>query len=90
MACRRFSQLTNFQRTLQFQNGKLCYNSTKQILRGILVENRKKSDIAIGKNMAYMRTKFSLTQKDIAQVVGVNVSTYNHYELGTDVHLYQL
>lgn len=37
-----------------------------------------------------MRTKFSLTQKDIAQVVGVNVSNYKHYELWTDVHHYQL
>ena len=45
------------------------------------MENRRKSDIAIGKNMADMRSKFSLTQKEIAQVVGVNVSTYNHYEL---------
>ena len=32
--------------------------------------------------MADMRSKFSLTQKDISQVVGVNVSTYKHYELG--------
>ena len=46
------------------------------------MENRRKSDIAIGKNMANMRSKFNLTQKDIAQVVGVNVSTYKHYELG--------
>lgn len=46
------------------------------------MENRRKSDIAIGKNMADMRSKFSLTQKDVAQVVGVNVSTYKHYELG--------
>ena len=46
------------------------------------MENRRKSDIAIGKNMADMRNKFNLTQKDIAQVVGVNVSTYKHYELG--------
>ena len=46
------------------------------------MENRRKSDIAIGKNMADMRSKFSLTQKEIAHVVGVNVSTYKHYELG--------
>ena len=46
------------------------------------MENRRKSDIAIGKNMADMRSKFNLTQKDISQVVGVNVSTYKHYELG--------
>lgn len=46
------------------------------------MENRRKSDIAIGKNMADMRSKFNLTQRDIAQVVGVNVSTYKHYELG--------
>lgn len=46
------------------------------------MENRRKSNIAIGKNMADMRSKFSLTQKDISQVVGVNVSTYKHYELG--------
>lgn len=46
------------------------------------MENRRKSDVAIGKNMADMRSKFNLTQKEIAQVVGVNVSTYKHYELG--------
>lgn len=46
------------------------------------MENRRKSNIAIGKNMADMRSKFSLTQKDISQIVGVNVSTYKHYELG--------
>ncbi len=46
------------------------------------MEKRRKSDIAIGKNMADMRNKFNLTQKEIAQVVGVNVSTYKHYELG--------
>lgn len=46
------------------------------------MEKRRKSDIAIGKNMADMRSKFNLTQKDISQVVGVNVSTYKHYELG--------
>lgn len=60
----------------------ICYNGIKKILGGILVENRRKSDIAIGKNMADIRSKFNLTQKDIAQVVGVNVSTYKHYELG--------
>lgn len=60
----------------------VCYNGIKKISGGILVENRIKSNIAIGKNMADMRSKFSLTQKDIAQVVGVNVSTYKHYELG--------
>lgn len=46
------------------------------------MEKRRKSDIAIGKNMADMRNKFNLTQKKVAQVVGVNVSTYKHYELG--------
>lgn len=46
------------------------------------MENRRKSDIGIGKNMADMRSKFSLTQKNIAQVLGVNISTYKHYELG--------
>jgi DNA-binding helix-turn-helix protein len=60
----------------------VCYNGIKKISGGILVENRRKSNIAIGKNMADMRSKFSLTQKDISQVVGVNVSTYKHYELG--------
>lgn len=49
---------------------------------GILAEKRRKSDIVIGKNMADMRNKFNLTQKEVAQVVGVNVSTYKHYELG--------
>lgn len=60
----------------------VCYNGIKKILGGILVENRRKSNIAIAKNMADMRSKFSLTQKEIARVVGVNVSTYKHYELG--------
>lgn len=60
----------------------VCYNGIKKISGGILVENRRKSNIAIGKNMADMRSKFSLTQKDISQVVVVNVSTYKHYELG--------
>lgn len=60
----------------------ICYNGIINIIGGIFVENRRKSDIAIGKNMADMRSKFNLMQKDIAQVVGVNVSTYKHYELG--------
>lgn len=67
---------------LCFKMENVCYNGIKKILGGILVENRRKSDVAIGKNMADMRSKFSLTQKEIAQVVGVNVSTYKHYELG--------
>ena len=41
----------------------VCYNGIKKILGGILVENRRKSDVAIGKNMADMRSKFNLTQK---------------------------
>ena len=59
----------------------VCYNGVREN-RGILVEKQRKSDIAIGKNMADMRNKFDLTQKEVAQVVGVNVSTYKHYELG--------
>ena len=54
------------------------------------MEKRRKSDIAIGKNMADMRNKFNLTQKEVAQVVGVNVSTYKHYELGDRATLYKI
>jgi transcriptional regulator with XRE-family HTH domain len=39
-------------------------------------------DITIGKNMSELRKKFNLTQKEICAVVGVNASTYKHYELG--------
>ena len=46
------------------------------------MENRRESDIAIGKNIAEIRKKANLTQKEISQVVGVNTSTYKHYELG--------
>lgn len=46
------------------------------------MEKRKPMDITIGLNMAKLRKQFNLTQKEICFVVGVNASTYKHYELG--------
>lgn len=46
------------------------------------MEKRRTSDIVIGSNITNMRKKFNLTQKEVAQVLGVNLSTYKHYELG--------
>lgn len=46
------------------------------------MENRKSIDVTIGKNMAELRKQFNLTQAEICGVVGVNCSTYKHYELG--------
>lgn len=46
------------------------------------MEKRKPMDITIGNNMANIRKEFNLTQKEICEVVGVNCSTYKHYELG--------
>lgn len=46
------------------------------------MEKRKLMDITIGLNMSKLRKQFNLTQKEICFVVGVNASTYKHYELG--------
>ena len=46
------------------------------------MEKRKPMDITIGSNMNKLRKQFNLTQREICSVVGVNTSTYNHYELG--------
>ena len=46
------------------------------------MEKRKTMDITIGTNMSKLRKQFNLTQKEICSVVGVNTSTYKHYELG--------
>lgn len=46
------------------------------------MEKRKTMDITIGNNMSSLRKRFQLTQKEICSVVGVNCSTYKHYELG--------
>ena len=46
------------------------------------MEKRKPMDITIGSNMSKLRKKFNLTQREICSVVGVNASTYKHYELG--------
>lgn len=46
------------------------------------MENRKAMDVTIGKNMAELRKQFNLTQAEVCKVVGVNCSTYKHYELG--------
>ncbi len=46
------------------------------------MEKRKPMDITIGFNMSKLRKQFNLTQREICSVVGVNASTYKHYELG--------
>ena len=46
------------------------------------MEKRKPMDVTIGKNMSKLRKQFNLTQREICSVVGVNTSTYKHYELG--------
>ena len=46
------------------------------------MENRKPIDVTIGTNMSKLRKQFNLTQRKICSVVGVNTSTYKHYELG--------
>lgn len=46
------------------------------------MEKRKQMDITIGSNMSKLIKKFNLTQREICSVVGVNASTYKHYELG--------
>lgn len=46
------------------------------------MEKRKPMDITIGSNMNKLRKQFNLTQREICSVVGVNASTYKHYELG--------
>ena len=46
------------------------------------MEKRKPMDITIGSNMNKLRKQFNLTQREICSVVGVNTSTYKHYELG--------
>ena len=39
-------------------------------------------DVTVGTNMSKLRKQFNLTQREICSVVGVNTSTYKHYELG--------
>jgi len=46
------------------------------------MEKRKSIDITIGTNMGKLRKQFNLTQREICSIVGVNTSTYRHYELG--------
>lgn len=46
------------------------------------MEKRKQMDITICSNMSKLRKQFNLTQREICSVVGVNASTYKHYELG--------
>ena len=46
------------------------------------MEKRKSIDVTIGTNMSKLRKQFNLTQREICSVVGVNMSTYKHYELG--------
>ncbi len=46
------------------------------------MEKRKPMDITIGINLSRLRRKFNLTQREICSAVGVNASTYKHYELG--------
>ena len=42
------------------------------------MRNKEKDtiNIVIGKNMAELRAKFNLSQKEICQVIGVNRNTY--------------
>ena len=46
------------------------------------MENRKQMDIIIGNNMAAIRKNREYKQREICQVLGMNASTYKHYELG--------
>lgn len=46
------------------------------------METRKLLDVTIGNNMAELRKKSNFTQAEVCSVVGVNCSTYKHYELG--------
>ena len=46
------------------------------------MEKRNPIDVTIGTNMSILRKQFNLTQRDICSVIGVNTSTYKHYELG--------
>ena len=46
------------------------------------MENRKQMDIIIGNNMAAIRKSREYKQREICQVLGMNASTYKHYELG--------
>lgn len=48
------------------------------------MRNKEKDiiNIVIGKNMAELRGKFNLSQKEICQVIGVNRNTYKDYEIG--------
>lgn len=60
----------------------LCYNRFKKELGDNSMKKRKSIDVTIGTNMSKLRKQFNLTQKEICSVVGVNTSTYKHYELG--------
>lgn len=46
------------------------------------MEKRKLIDVTIGANMSKLRKQLNLTQREICSIVGVNTSTYKHYELG--------
>lgn len=46
------------------------------------MEKRKPMNITIGFNMSKLRKQLNLTQREICSAVGVNASTYKHYELG--------
>ena len=46
------------------------------------MEKRKQMDIIIGNNMAAIRKSREYKQREICQVLGMNASTYKHYELG--------
>ena len=46
------------------------------------MENRKQMDIIIGNNIAAIRKSREYKQREICQVLGMNASTYKHYELG--------
>ena len=46
------------------------------------MEKGKSMNVTIGINMSNLRKQFNLTQREICSIVGVNTSTYRHYELG--------
>ena len=46
------------------------------------METRRQMDITIGNNMSLIRKSRDYKQREICEVIGINASTYKHYELG--------
>jgi DNA-binding XRE family transcriptional regulator len=53
------------------------------------MRNKEKDtiNIVISKHMAELRSQFSLSQKEICGVIGINRNTYKGYELGNRIIL---